>query len=247
MAERHPTPCIDCGAIRKSSASRCRVCAWKLRQKPNCKSCGRPRPVGKTCPACARASKREYKLRHPTRWKPAAAAYKNAKWIADAPKRYAAKIAKLEAGLPKAIRSDRRPETLRKEHRRIARRKWKRANPGLVNAHTAKRYAAKIQAIPTWANDFFIDEAYVLAQDRTEATGVKHVVDHEIPLQSPFVCGLHTHGNLRVITARENESKNNKRWPDMWVSFGELRKSVPRSPIRYSRKRRKVDLVRIAA
>jgi hypothetical protein len=40
-------------------------------------------------------------------------------------------------------------------------------------------------------------------------------VDHIIPLKSDFVCGLHCHTNLRVITAEENKAKNNRYWPDM--------------------------------
>jgi hypothetical protein len=223
MAKKHATSCVDCGAIRKSMRPRCRICAWKLRQKPTCGSCGKRRPPGKTCPACATARKREYKLRNPAKVKDGNAARKKRRWV--------------EGAEARALKRSARRATVR-ERRRIARRKWKSENPGAVNAHTAKRYAAKIQAIPAWANEFFIEEAYVLAQHRTEATGVKYVVDHQIPLQSPFVCGLHTHGNLRVITARENESKNNKRWPDMWAPPAQLRASVAASPIRYVRPRR---------
>lgn len=34
-------------------------------------------------------------------------------------------------------------------------------------------------------------------------------VDHVVPLVHPFVCGLHTHDNLRLITARDNGRKSN--------------------------------------
>ena len=44
----------------------------------------------------------------------------------------------------------------------------------------------------------------------TSQTGIKHEVDHIIPLQSPFVCGLHVEYNLQVITAKMNRSKGNK-------------------------------------
>ena len=40
-------------------------------------------------------------------------------------------------------------------------------------------------------------------------------VDHIVPLQSPLVCGLHVHDNLRVILAVDNASKANRHWPDM--------------------------------
>ena len=71
------------------------------------------------------------------------------------------------------------------------------------------------QATPSWANRFFIEEAYALARLRTEVTGIKWHVDHVVPLQSDVVCGLHCEGNLRVIPASENISKHNRYWPDM--------------------------------
>lgn len=84
-------------------------------------------------------------------------------------------------------------------------------------ARDAKRRAAKLQSTPVWANDFFMEEAYRLAGERTELTGVPHEVDHIVPLQSPLVCGLHVHTNLQVIPMAVNRSKNNRIWPDMPV------------------------------
>lgn len=108
--------------------------------------------------------------------------------------------------------------------------KWAKENKESINAKTAryakrypekdrarnsKRKAAKRMAVPAWANDFFIEEIYDLAQRRTKALGVKHHVDHRVPLQSPLVCGLHVEANLRVIPAFDNLSKRNRWWPDM--------------------------------
>ncbi len=92
---------------------------------------------------------------------------------------------------------------------------------GTFHRHTVKaqrRRATKLQAIPSWSNQFFVDEAYELAQHRSQVTSVEYVVDHIVPLQHPNVCGLHTHTNLRVITDFENCSKKNYRWPDMWAA-----------------------------
>lgn len=46
-------------------------------------------------------------------------------------------------------------------------------------------------------------------------TGVKHHIDHIVPLNSPIVCGLHAWTNLQVISYRENIGKGNRYWPDM--------------------------------
>ena len=64
-------------------------------------------------------------------------------------------------------------------------------------------------------DQFVVQECYDLAIRRTRATGVPWHVDHQVPLQSEFVCGLHCAANLQVITGAENNRKRNHYWPDM--------------------------------
>lgn len=67
--------------------------------------------------------------------------------------------------------------------------------------------------IPKWltADDWWmIAEAYGLAELRTRLTGVRWVVDHDMPLLGKRISGLHVPQNLRVITHRENAAKANK-------------------------------------
>jgi len=92
---------------------------------------------------------------------------------------------------------------------------WVKENAALFRHYTSRRKAAKRQATPAWANQFFIEEAYRLADLRTKMTGIDWHVDHIVPLISPLVCGLHVEHNLRVIPGVENLRKNNKHWPDM--------------------------------
>ena len=93
--------------------------------------------------------------------------------------------------------------------------RWKHNNPAKVNASVTARRALLIGKTPSWANCFFIEEAYDLAQRRTKATGVKWHVDHIVPLRSPIVSGFHTDHNLQVLPAAKNQSKSNRYWPDM--------------------------------
>lgn len=93
--------------------------------------------------------------------------------------------------------------------------KWKRDNAALEAGYQAKRRAAQLCATPAWANEFFMEEAYRLAALRTKMLGYPWHVDHIVPLQSKFVCGLHVHNNLRVIPGAENRAKGNQTWPDM--------------------------------
>lgn len=79
----------------------------------------------------------------------------------------------------------------------------------LVAHHAGKRRAAKIQRTPVWADHDAIRAVYVQAKAMTDATGIVHHVDHEIPLRGKRVSGLHVENNLRVIPAIENIKKHN--------------------------------------
>jgi hypothetical protein len=92
---------------------------------------------------------------------------------------------------------------------------WRAKNKHLVNLWAATRRANRIKATPSWANRFFMEEAYHLAKIRTKATGLPWEVDHIVPLQSKLVCGLHVENNLQVIPKSMNRRKSNIMWPDM--------------------------------
>ena len=90
---------------------------------------------------------------------------------------------------------------------------YRLANPDKINALTAKRRASKLQATPTWLTPEQhkqILEFYTEAKRLEQETGIKHHVDHIVPLQGLNVCGLHVPWNLQVITAEENVRKSNK-------------------------------------
>lgn len=92
---------------------------------------------------------------------------------------------------------------------------YRHNNRGKENAGTAWRRARMLEATPRWANPFFMEEAYRLAELRTKMLGFKWHVDHIVPLKSKKVCGLHTENNLQVIPGIENLRKSNTHWPDM--------------------------------
>jgi hypothetical protein len=80
---------------------------------------------------------------------------------------------------------------------------------------------ARIIATPSWANFSEIRKVYKLAAMATELTGIKHTVDHEIPLRHERVCGLHVANNLRVVPYLVNASRGNYWCPEQIEMFSE--------------------------
>lgn len=87
-------------------------------------------------------------------------------------------------------------------------RRWRKINKGKVNALTAKRYAAKRQRTPKWADLKAISKFYENCPEGYE-------VDHIYPLMGDIVSGLHVLNNLQYLKAEENRKKN-KKMPEDW-------------------------------
>lgn len=72
-----------------------------------------------------------------------------------------------------------------------------------------KRYEVAVaRATPAWSDREQCIAVYA-------AAGKGEHVDHIVPIQSDWVCGLHVPANLRVLDGAENCSKKNRYWPDM--------------------------------
>lgn len=93
---------------------------------------------------------------------------------------------------------------------RQATKKWRQNNPEKINAINAKRIAGRENRTPSWADLDAIQSFYEKARELTEQTGVKHHVDHIIPMHGDLVSGFHVENNLQVIPANENQMKSNK-------------------------------------
>lgn len=89
---------------------------------------------------------------------------------------------------------------------------YRRRNLHKDAAKTAKRKASKRRRTPPWLTERHfaeINKFYESARDLQQQTGIKHHVDHIVPLNGELVSGLHVPWNLRVIPAKDNLLKSN--------------------------------------
>ena len=99
------------------------------------------------------------------------------------------------------------------QDRREYRKKWRSHNRELSQAFANAWKRRAKNATPKWLTKDHRDqirEVYLSARTATNQTGIKHVVDHIVPLCSRVVCGLHVPWNLQVLTHIENSVKSNR-------------------------------------
>lgn len=90
---------------------------------------------------------------------------------------------------------------------------YSQKNPAKILALKNKYRTSKLNRTPVWLSKEQLNEIeqfYKKAEIVTKQTGIKHHVDHIVPLQGKDVSGLHVPWNLQVIPATENLKKRNK-------------------------------------
>ncbi len=153
--------------------------------------------------ALKRAQKREWAAKNPEKRRAALLKYRlaNLDHIRAQAREYAKrKYAENKVG---ALDRGRQWKAQNPEKNKVITKGWKQRNKGRCCAIQRRREAAKINAVPIWADLLAIRAFY-------EARPEGHHVDHIYPLQSDWVCGLHVLENLQYLPAVENLRKGNR-------------------------------------
>lgn len=94
------------------------------------------------------------------------------------------------------------------KHREAHRRNYQKNKPTFMALSTARKKHIK-KATPPWVSKRDLRKFYKMSESMTKQTGIKHEVDHIVPLRNRIVCGLNAPINLRIITKDENYKKRN--------------------------------------
>lgn len=66
-----------------------------------------------------------------------------------------------------------------------------------------------VLSFPNWVDSKELKALQAKCKEIEQVTGIRHTLDHYIPLNHPRVCGLSVPWNLRIIPKASNESKGN--------------------------------------
>lgn len=87
--------------------------------------------------------------------------------------------------------------------------------PPWLQKHPRRSYIiAAVLSAGGWTDREALNALRDEARAKTKETGVEHVLDHDIPLNHPYVCGLTIMCNMRILTRLQNAAKSNRWNPD---------------------------------
>lgn len=159
------------------------------------------------CVVCAKIA-RDFKRADPVVRKQRSAAAKV--WAAKNPEKVAQYKAKyVEKNREKLLAKQKEFYAKNLQRRKNIIRKHVQKHKAKYAAIARNRQSLKLKAMPAWVNVHDITIVYSQAEYISYLTQIKHEVDHIIPLQNEFVCGLHVPWNLQILDQKTNRQKSN--------------------------------------
>jgi|DEB19_MinimDraft_3_1074340.scaffolds.fasta_scaffold34139_2 5-methylcytosine-specific restriction endonuclease McrA len=138
----------------------------------------------------------------------AATSERGKKWQRDNPEKTLARAARYRKRHPE--RSNESARRWRANHPEKARetvRRWASKNPSAIAVKEQNRRARQKRATPADGREVILRQTFEIADRVTKCTGIKHVVDHIVPL----VCGgSHCHRNVQVLPFTLNNRKGGR-------------------------------------
>ncbi len=84
----------------------------------------------------------------------------------------------------------------------------------IENSKRASYIRQAVLSFPPWVDMDELMKIWAKCRALENETGVPHSMDHSIPLNHPYVCGLTVPWNIQITTRAVNSSKGNKWHPD---------------------------------
>lgn len=87
-------------------------------------------------------------------------------------------------------------------------------SPNWLASHKRRQYVTQaVLATPPWVKRKDFRELIKRRNRLTRMTGIRHTLDHIVPLNHPKVCGLNVPWNLQPVPEKANSRKGNA-WCD---------------------------------
>ena len=86
--------------------------------------------------------------------------------------------------------------------------------PWISKHRRSARLIAHYLSAPLWVDHRDFKHLRDKAIAETKRTGIRHTLDHIVPVTHPFVCGLTVPWNMQVVPHVVNIAKGNKWHPD---------------------------------
>lgn len=186
----------------------CRKCGAEKPIEEFPKNCKMPDGRLNACKPCEYARVKKWRNLNKERVK-----FLQDRWRKDNPEQFKRHLVKYQNKTFEKRTAARRARYEKNREKELAQcHTYQKGNTEYQSRKNATRRAAHVNATPEWLNSIQkaqMTEFYEISKAKTIQTGIRHHVDHNVPLRGKTVSGLHVPWNMKVLTGVENNRKFN--------------------------------------